>query len=399
MAWFGLGLALSVMPYVSEAKGFRVVHAFVGSDGEAPYSRLLPGLNGSFYGTTFAGGAGNCLGGCGTVFNLASDGTETVLYSFLAGSDGDFPSAGVIADAAGNLYGTTSEGGGSGCDGLGCGTIYKLSPDGSEEILYSFKGGTDGANPLGGLIADASGNLYGTTVNGGSTKDCNFHVGCGTAFKLAPDGSETVLFAFEREKDGENPQGGVIADSSGNLYGTTLYGGVNNDGLVYRLAPDGSETILYAFRGGSDGNWPYGDLSMDKAGNLFGTTQYGGSHSVGTVFRISPDGTETLLHSFDPDTGEGYNPAAGVILDSRGNLYGTTFEGGHSAACMGGCGTIFRLAPDGTYSVLHALMAKQGAFPSASLALGREGSLYGTAPSGGLHDCHGPCGTIFVVDR
>lgn len=394
-------LAASVVPHSIEAKELRFLYQFDGKDGAWPYSRLLIDGSENLYGTTLEGGATGCYTGCGTVFRLAPDGTETVLYSFKAGTDGDYPYAGVIADTSGNLYGTTSEGGGSACNGLGCGTVFKLAPDGTETVLYSFQGGTDGANPVDDLIWDASGNLYGTTVNGGSIKSCNFHVGCGTVFKLTPNGTETVLFAFKRETDGENPQGGVTADNSGNLYGTTLNGGSNNNGVVYKLAPDGRETVLHAFQGNSDGNWPYGDLSIDQGGNLYGTTQYGGDHDVGTVFRVSPDGTKTLLHSFDPDTTEGYNPTAGVILDSRNNLYGVTVEGGDASACMGGCGTTFRPAPDGTYTVLHALKIKEGAFPAASLAMDRVGRLYGTAVSGGKRACYPRlfCGTVFAVDR
>jgi uncharacterized repeat protein (TIGR03803 family) len=292
---------------------------------------------GNLYGTTGQGGLGH-----GTVFELAADGSESVLHAFEGEKDGIFPAAGLIRDKAGNLYGTTGDGGSKGCNGFGCGTVYRLAPDGSETVLHVFKGGSDGAAPLAGLIEDDSGNLYGTTEEGG--RGCN-GFGCGTVFWVAPDGTETVLYAFGGKSDGSSPQTRLVADAAGNLYGTTGLGGAgcngNGCGTVFTLAPDGTETVLHVFTGGSDGADPSGGLLRDKSGNLFGSTAEGGStrcrgYGCGTVFQIAPDGTETVLHAFRGK--DGSDPNGDLIEDGSGNLYGTTYEGGSFRR-----GTVFRL--------------------------------------------------------
>src|SRR5215469_2122652 len=265
-----------------------------------------------------------------------------VRYTFTGGSDGSGPSSSLIFDNAGNLYGTT-QGGGANRNG----TVFKLTPSGTETVLYSFKGGNDGADPFGGVIADKAGNLYGTTYSGGG------NAGCGIVFKLAPDGTESVLHVFGSGRDGCNPWAGVVMDAAGNLYGTTVSGGGTGCspygcGTVFKIATDGTETVLHAFADVPDGANPYSPLLMDKAGNLYGTTEYGGTNlpagSVGTVFKIAPDGTESVLHAFDYT--DGSYPTAGLIMDKAGNLFGTTAWGSI-------IGAVFKLAPDGTETVLH----------------------------------------------
>jgi uncharacterized repeat protein (TIGR03803 family) len=260
------------------------------------------------------------------VFKLAPDGTETVLHAFTDGSDGGMPQAALIADAAGNLYGTSTQGGGMGCFGEGCGTVFKVAPNGAFSVVYAFTGGNDGDYPMSTLLADKKGNLYGTADGGGAHGD-------GTIFKLTPDGKFKTLYAFAGGADGANPQAGLIQDKAGNYYGTTRSGGGSGCtygcGTVFRLAPDGSETVLYAFTGGSDGGEPYGGVVADGAGDLYGTTITGGvNDDLGVVFELSAKGKETVLHALD-GANDGAWPEAGVIIGRGGMLYGTAYaEGG-----------------------------------------------------------------------
>ena len=313
---------------------------------------LIPEYGGS---TSISGG--NSSG------NGSSSYSESVLYRFRGGSDGADPSGSLIMDSAGNLYGTTANGGRSGCPN-GCGVVFKLAPDGSggytESTLYRFRGGSDGAYPSGSLIMDSAGNLYGTTTHGGN------RYGDGVVFKLAPDGSggytESVLYRFRGGRHAATPFGRLIMDGAGNLYGTTS-GGLrslssrcpNGCGVVFKLAPDGSggytESVLYRFRGGSDGDNPSGSLIMDSAGNLYGTTDGGlrsrcPSNGCGVVFKLAPDGsggyTESVLYRFRGGS-DGDNPSGSLIMDSAGNLYGTTGGGGIQSFDHSGCGIVYEI--------------------------------------------------------
>ena len=305
-------MAVLAAPGSSHA-AFRLLYTFKGgTDGAGPEAGLILDKAGNLYGTTVGGGTGCSSGGCGTVFRLAPDGSETVLYSFAGGTDGAYPEAGLIRDGSGNFYGTTNGGGNSGCDGEGCGTVFGLAPDGTETVLHVFAGGTsDGSIPVAGLIMDKSRNLYGATVSGGSDANCYYLTGCGTVFKLAPDGIETVLYAFEGGSDGGNPYGGLIVDKSGNLFGTTEYGGTGgivSAGTVFEVTPDGHETVLWNFcseQSCEDGEFPLAGLIRDKAGNLYGTTAWGGV--TGAAFKLAPDGTLATLHTFT-DVPDGANP-------------------------------------------------------------------------------------------
>jgi uncharacterized repeat protein (TIGR03803 family) len=262
----------------------KVLHQFVWSDGDGP-SGLIRDEAGNLYGTTSAYGPN----GYGTVFEVSASGELATLYSFTGGADGGSPIAGVIRDAAGNLYGTTEYGG----DGGG-GTVFKLDPTGHFSVLYSFTGGTDGGGPV-GLIRDQAGNLYATTVFGGDLS-CDSGYGCGTVFKLDSAGKETVLHSFTGGADGGYTRSGgsLVRDKSGNLYGTTEFGGASGGGTVFKLYTSGKLATLYSFTGGADGQTPYG-LSRDAAGNLYGTTENGGdvsckasTHGCGTVFKLHP---------------------------------------------------------------------------------------------------------------
>jgi len=322
----------------AHARDFGVLYSFTGgSDGAFPEAGLMKDKAGNLYGTTLQGGTDYFFG---TVFELTPDGTETVLYSFTGGSDGGQPGASLVKNS-GNLYGTTELGGSSSCNGgFGCGTVFEVAPDGAETVLHAFTGGRDGAFPWAGLLMDSAGNLYGTTVQGGNTS-CNDRYGCGTVFKLAPDGTESVLHSFCSENnctDGYFPLGGgLIEDSAGNLYGTTNLGGRHDGGIIFEIAPDGTETVLHSFGNSPDGGHPFGGLIKDSAGNFYGTTTVGGSYDKGTVFELAPDGSETVLYSFKGGS-DGDDPYAALIEDKAGNLYGTTEDGG-----VYGRGTVFKL--------------------------------------------------------
>lgn len=370
--------AAALMLTGAQAKGVRPLYQFQGgSDGNGSVDRLLLDNAGNLYGVTTANDTV-----LGTVFMLSPGGTETVLYAFqYVAQQASLPTGGVVMDAQGNLYGAARNGGGYNCPELDplnpdCGSIYRLATDGTMTTIYSFQGGADGGAPAGGLLLDSAGNLYGTTRIGGTGTFCN--AGCGTAFKLAPDNSKTVLHNFAGQSDGAMPTGSLIADAQGNLYGTTSLGG-NDRGTVFKLAPDGTETQLHAFNG-TDGNQPSGGLVMDKAGNLYGTTPTGGSSggSYGEVYKIATDGTLTVLHAFDNADGDGIYPTGGMAIDRKGNLYGTTAQGGKG--CHGfGCGTVFQIAADGTYSQLDRFKSKLAHNPFGGVVMDGKGNLYGSA--------------------
>jgi len=307
--------------------------------------------------------------------------TFNVLHTFTGGQDGEYPTAGVTLDKAGNLYGTADEGGGT-----GNGTVYKLTHKGSGwtfNPLYAFAGGSDGAYPGARVIFGPNGTLYGPTSGGGTSSQ-------GTVFNLRPSltvckttlcpWTETVVYRFAGNPDGAYPgYGDLLFDRAGNIYGTTLEGGNSNVGTVYELTPSGSawtESVLYSFSG-NDGSYPESGLVPDNAGNLYGTT-YGGGLGGGTVYELTPSGsgwTEKVLYNFRTGT-DGGAPIAGLIFDPSGNLYGATTDGG-----PGGAGTVFKLTPSGgswTYSLLYSFAALSQCGPWATLVMDGAGNLYGT---------------------
>jgi uncharacterized repeat protein (TIGR03803 family) len=399
---------------------FVTLHIFTGGvDGGQPEAGLIQDAAGNLYGTTVVGGAANF----GIVFKLDTTGKEAVLYSFEGGADGAHPRAGLVQDSEGNLYGTTFEGGAGPCHQQSpnsrgatpttCGTVFKVDSFGKESILHSFTGEPDGANPSAGLAMDAIGGLYGTTSYGGT-------LGFGTVFKLDTSGKESVLHSFT-SWDGAIPLAGLIQDAEGNLYGTTFRGGTSNLGTVFKLDTTDTETVLYSFTGGTDGAHPSAGLVRDATGNLYGTTVAGAElcfiigytpptpstfEYCGIVFKLDPVGKETLLHKFTgpPD---GAIPHAGLIVDAAGNLYGTTYEGGTGgcfiAAGYGpeflGCGSVFKLDPTGMETLLYSFPGASGSNwgPTSSLTLDAAGNLYGTTSQGG-GVCGGlGCGGVFKL--
>jgi uncharacterized repeat protein (TIGR03803 family) len=334
----------------------KVLYSFgsESSDGRGPYAGVTFDTAGNLYGTTLGGGADRCANAyvCGTVFELTAAGTEKVLHSFGnpyrydgAQGDGTYPFAGVIFDDAGNLYGTTSFGGDLECGGYGCGTIFRLTSKGKgkikEKILYRFgRHAGDGENPYAGLIFDNAGNLYGTTFDGG-------YYGYGTVFELTAAGKEKVLYSFGRYPgDGLHPEAGLIFDNAGNLYSTTIYGGAYGDGTVFELTADGTENILNSFGSPGDVENPIGGLIFDSNGNLYGSASFGGAYYAGAVFELTAAGTEKVLYTFGSQTGDGLYPYATPIFDNNGNLYGTTSHGGDlECEAPYGCGTVFKLTP------------------------------------------------------
>jgi len=397
------------------AKTESVLYSFCAqsncADGDGPSAGLVFDQKGNLYGTTQYGGIHTVEqnNGAGVAFKLTPRGKATVLYRFCAQkncTDGANPFAGVVLDQKGNLYGTTYYGGVS-----GYGVVFKVTPKGKETVLHSFCAlsyCTDGANPSAGLVFDEKGNLYGTTYYGGV-------YGGGAVFKLTPEGKETLLYSFCAQNncvDGVNPSAGLVFDQKGSLYGTTQLGGDYGYGdcsdygygcgAVFKLTPKGKETVLYSFcaRGGdncSDGAGPDAGVVLDQKGNLYGTTQGGGNNNVnngGVAFKLTPQGKETVLYSFcsQSDCTDGWTPEAGLVLDQKGNLYGTTANGGiDSKPCFPqGCGVVFKLTPKGKETVLYRFCTQNnctdGLGPGAGLVFDQMGNLYGTTQLGGAYN-------------
>ncbi len=348
---------------------FTLLYSFAGgsSDGAGPYHSLIQASDGDFYGTTLTGGTGNG----GTVFRITPSGTESILYSFTSS-----PYSGLIQGSDGNFYGTSANGGVN-----GRGTLFAITPSGTQSVLYSFPAG--GSDPYTGLIQASDGNFYGTTGAGGASDD-------GTVFKVTPGGTATVLHAFPKvgSSDGQTPYAGLIQGGDGNFYGTTYFGGSNGFGTVFKVTPGGTETVLYSFAGGSDGENPYAGVIQGSDGNFYGTTYQGGRNGLGTIFKMTPSGLETVLYAFTGGSADGANPEAGVIQGSDGYFYGATYLGGAS-----NLGTVFQLTSSGAETILHAFSGNDGANPWANLVQGSDGSFYGSTTAGGASG-HG---TFFKV--
>ncbi len=387
-----------------------------GTGGGDPTGGVVLDSAGNLYGTTYSGGP-NGPYGAGVVFKLDPQGNETVLCGFTNGLGGGWPAASLIRDEAGNLYGTTTEGGSK-----HAGVVYKVDTGGQETVLYNFGGGPDGSGPVAGVILDSAGTLYGTTVGGGPGN-------AGVIYSLEPAGHEQILYSFSGGADGGNPYAGLIRDAAGNFYGTTASGGTNNAGVVFELDTTGHETVLYSFTGAADGGTPMASVVRDSDGNLYGTTYVGGSAGAGVVFKLDTTGHETVLHSFTNGADGGY-PQAGVILDATGNLYGVTLYGnpgavifklspsGHETVlytlptassaggltrdaagnfygALAGDGTVYKLSPNGQYSVLYSFTGgADGEDPMAGVILDAAGNLYGTTFLGGSAGV----GTVYKVD-
>jgi len=405
----------------------KVLHAFKGTDGGEPHSTLIWDAAGNLYGTTEIGGSTNNGTVFELSRNADGSWTETVLYNFQGGNDGLAPWSGLTFDAAGNLYGTTLGGGGSAnCGSGGCGTVFKLTKGSggtwTESILYAFQGGNDAAEPGNPLVFDAQGNIYGTTLYGGPTL-CN--TGCGVLYELTPTASgawtETLLHIFGIGSDGENPMGPLVVDKSGNIFGTTFAGGSSNAGTAYEFSPvaggGGNYSIIFNFdgtRGATTGDGPEGGLVADAQGNLYGTAICGGSgvrqigwspcepaFGYGNVFELSPSSggtwTQKVLFTFYGNKNASF-PTNPLLLDASGNIYGTTAFGGNPQGLADwNEGTAFKLTPNanGTYSevVLRRFISGNGGYtPFAGLVFDGQGNLYGTTYYGGAR-----YGTVFEI--
>jgi uncharacterized repeat protein (TIGR03803 family) len=397
----------------AQAQVLTTIYSFTGgADGSMPFGTLVLDKKGNLYGTAAWGGlmGGNCnydwgYGiGCGTVFQLTRSGTGwtfNLLHTFGGyPDDAANPFHGALAfDRAGNLYGTTYLGGDVACSGQpGCGTVYKLTPSSTgwtETQAYAFNDVNNAFSPEAGVLIDPQGNFYGTTFHGGNQ--------FGTVYEITSAGTEKALYSFFGKADGGSPFGGLVRDKLGNLYGTGQSGGnlvncgTGGCGVVFKIAPDGTETVLYSFAGGTDGQWPWAGVKLDAEGNLYGTTWVGGGTGCGgggcgTVYKVAPDGTETVLYRFSGSDGEGV--WGGLIRDGKGNFYGTTSYGGAY-----GYGTVYKLSPSGggwKQFVLHSFnpfIGSDGSDPSGSLVL-RGGVLYGTTQGGGSYG-HG---TVFALN-
>ncbi|HLI63897.1 MAG TPA: choice-of-anchor tandem repeat GloVer-containing protein [Terriglobales bacterium] len=421
-----LVFALTIIaPGPALAQTYSVIHEFTGGPlGANPVAGMVMDRAGNLYGTTFTGGAGTCpaigisASGCGTVFEFSpSTGRFTVLYRFTGGTDGAYPQAPLLIAPDGTLYGSTVEGGIQSCTGNyglpGCGVVFHLQPRPTpppnatanpwlETPIYSFSG-LDGNGPLGDLAMDQSGNIYGSTVIGGLHSYC-----CGVAFKLTPSNgvwSESTLHQFSGGNDGVSPYG-VTLDPAGNVYGTTFQGGNDSRGIAYQLLAGSGwmENQLYSFTGGSDGGEPVSGVTFDSSGNLYGSTFTGGSGGVGTVFELSSGSWAfQLLYAFTQNGSDGGGPfLSDLVLDQAGNVYGTTEYDG----AVGG-GSVFKLTPSMggyTYTSLHDFCTENpcpdGLSPTGTLVRDSSGNLYGTTQLGGANSgvCSGsPFGMPFGV--
>jgi uncharacterized repeat protein (TIGR03803 family) len=393
----------AVLAPSAQAQTYSVIHFFPGSDGnENPTAGVTIDHAGRLYGTTY-----NIWG---SVFEMRTVDSKWLFSTLLQlpadGEKGLKPQGGVVKGPDGNLYGTTVGGGGS----CACGVVFKLQPPPTappsavalwtETVLYEFKGDPDGSYPgYGNLVFDPAGNLYGTTEQGGV-------FGQGAVFELSPGSggwTESVIYSFSGFDDGGTPYGGLTFDDAGNFYGTTTKGGQWGGGTAFELtAANGgwTETVLHSFQG-LDGTQPEGTLIFDASGNIYGTAYFGGLNSEdGSVFELSPSNggwTFSVLHLFDFSAGEGADPVAGVTMGSDGNLYGTTLGGG-----AGDNGTIFRLVNAGgswTYQTLHSFFVEFGAAPFGGVTFDSQGNMYGTTITGGqgLTYCAGGCGLVWKM--
>jgi uncharacterized repeat protein (TIGR03803 family) len=339
--------------------------------------------------------------------------TFTVLYTFTGGESGSVP-RGVIENKAGNFFGTT-DAGGPNCSLRfdNCGGVFQLTGAGAESFLHVFTNPSGGLNPNGGVIQDTKGNLYGVTSGGGNSSNS------GVVYKVDPSGKETVLHVFDHTSnlgEGWEPLGNLVGDAAGNLYGATTFGGVLNCadgcGVVFRIDATGAYTVLHSFSGApADGQAPDGTLVLDATGNLYGTTFYGGSatginygQGAGTVFKLDPNGTETILYNFNGIT-DGGSPTSGLKEDRSGNFYGTAQDEGEAGGVSNN-GVLFKLDPAGDFTLLYSFTGRaDGGGPVGPLVLDEaSGDVYGTAAYGGLDlpTCHSPwgsgCGVVFKVD-
>lgn len=413
-------LLVAAVAMRTQAQTFTVLHNFADSPDGAIPNPLIQDAQGNLYGTTVYGGLANCdLGSCGTVFKIDSAGNETILYNFQGGDNGVNPLGTLVFDPQGNLWGVTQ---GNGFDG-GASVVFKLEPNG-QETSYDVNERTICClnSPL---AADAQGNLYGMSPYGGEPR-CTLvanDLGCGTLFKVSPSGEFKVLHQF-KGTDGIQPEGGLVIDAKGNLYGTAYWGGEltcsypgwgsgipgQGCGTIYKLDAKGKFTVLHTFTGPNDGSYPLG-LIIDSAGNLYGIADSGGdvipdsnyAYGLGTVFKVDTEGKFKVLFTFTPETTLNYIYADHLAIDSQGNLYG--MQEFNNCALHAGC--LFRIDTQGNYTDLFDFTFQEtsgGAFFTGltpGVLLGADGTLYGTTPVGGNNNgagnCTQDCGTVYQL--
>ena len=375
------GLQVAAQTHSISNPGFTTLLGFDATNGGNPEAGLIQATDGNFYGTTSTGGAN----GEGSVFKITPSGALTTLYSFCsqsACSDGAGPVAGLIQATDGNLYGTTETG-----------TVFKITLGGTLTTL----GGTGGQDPVAALVQGTDGNFYGTTARGGANTRCElrsgYFVSCGTVFKITPAGAATTLASFS-PATGFGPSSPLIQATDGNFYGTTLEGSGTTHpgyGTVFKVTPSGTLTVLHAFDA-TDGEKSLGALVQGADGNFYGTTSFGGAASGfgGTVFKITPGGTLTTLHNFDGSDGSG--SGAALIQGTDGNFYGTT-----SGDEYNNLGTVFEITPSGTLTTLHNFEGTDGQEPFSTQLQATNGTFYGTTSIGASSNCSEGCGTIFSV--
>jgi uncharacterized repeat protein (TIGR03803 family) len=405
-------LFCAAMAIASPAQTLTTLVSFDGTNGYSPNS-VVQGNDGNLYGTTTQGGlSNNCTGGCGTVYKMTPSGTLTTLYSFCSQprcADGTTPYAALIQAADGNFYGVAANGGNSNNCTDGCGTVFKITPNGTLTTLHTFCSGSlpcaDGSGPSTPLVQATDGNFYGTTINGGNSNNCTG--GCGTVFKITSAGALNTLHSFS-DTDGSQPNG-LMQATDGNFYGATFTGGANGTGTIFKITPSGTLIILYSFEFLDGGDYPSASLVQATDGNLYGTTLLGGPENgscpngCGTIFKITLTGTLTTLYTFAGT--DGALPDAGLLQATDGNFYGTTTSGGTAPNCTfletPGCGTVFKITPAGVLTTLYSFCSStcmSGVLPYATLVQATNGTLYGTASGGGANDnCYYGCGTVFSL--
>ena len=393
-------LAVAAAP-AAQGQTYSVIHNFTGSDGDSPQAGLTFDKAGNLYGTTRYGGSHNA-GTVFKVTRHGSGWLFTPLYNFTGGYDGSNPDSRVVFGPDGSLYGTTTFGGlyrsgvvfrlrpsASACKTAIC--------PWTETVLYSFTGQSDGAVPEGDLVFDQAGNIYGTTFAGGQGNCVPLFSGCGAVYELTPSQGQwtpTVLHTFTGLSDGGAPTSGLIFDQAGNLYSTTYAGGAYSLGTAFELTPSGAgwtESVLHDFAGGNDGANPEAGLVFDSSSNLYGVTAFGGGHIYGTAFELQASNggfSYSILYNFGV---ESETPVPTLTLDSAGNLYGTAQSGG-----TGGVGAVFQLSPSGgswNYTSLHDFTFSTGGYPLGNVIRDAIGNLYGTTPYGGT----GQDGVVYEI--
>jgi uncharacterized repeat protein (TIGR03803 family) len=386
----------------------KIVFNFRPATGNFPTGVIRDAAGNLYVPTDMGGSSGRCHLGCGNILKVSPSGQPTVLYAFTPTSSkiGPGPS-GLVRDAKGILYGATGGGGHH-----GRGSVYKLAPSGAEKTIHNFDPAAGDGDTPGPVTMDSAGNLYGTSYSGGGT-GCGGS-GCGIVYSLTSSGSETVLYSFTGGTDGQFPEGTVILDASGNIYGTTTQGGDldcplfpgDGCGTVWKLDTSRNLTVLYSFTGGTDGAIPGAGLAMDPSENLYGVAGYGGDFSCnpgfgcGVAFEFDTTGNLSVLHAFAGGPDDGQAPNSTLLRDSAGNLYGTTAAGGDLSCILvdnPGCGVVFKLDTSDNETILHAFTGgtTDGEGPESTLVSDGKGNLYGVTPLGGIANG----GVIFAVKQ